>query len=173
MGIEKPVQMAEKERTAVELGLKTEADPVFYISMVGADENGIFYEHEHIFDLYTKEYDFVGSNVHVITAQDLWKFYASKNKGMKLFNIFTLVEGVKREKVDIYFLISSNIILMATFSRYQIFPIPIECVFFKSGQSDYGRKFSDEFKQIHKTMPEAIGQGIKLVLGCFAIQFFI
>ena len=105
MGKEKSVQMAEKERTALELGLKAKADPVYYISMVGADENGIVYEHEHIFDMYTKEYDFVGSNVRVISAQDLWKFYASKNKGMKLFNIFTLVEEAKREKVDIYFLV--------------------------------------------------------------------
>ena len=97
--------MAEKEKNAEELGVKSKADPTFYISMVGADENGIVDEHEHIFDLYTKAYDFVGSDVHVISAQDLWNFYESKNKGLKLFNRFTLVEGAKRDWFDIYFLV--------------------------------------------------------------------
>lgn len=76
-----------------ELGLKTKADPVFFISMVGVNEKGIVDEYEHIFDLFTKMYDFHGSDVHVISAQDLWHFFASKNK------------VVNRENVDIYILV--------------------------------------------------------------------
>ena len=48
--------------------------------MVGADEEGYVDEHEHIFDLYTKLYDFQGTNVKVISAQDLRDFYESKHK---------------------------------------------------------------------------------------------
>ena len=76
-----------------EMGLKTNADPVFFISMVGVDEKGIVHEYEHIFDLFTKMYDFHGSDVHVISAQDLWHFYHLKNK------------ATPRESVDIYILV--------------------------------------------------------------------
>ena len=77
-----------------EMGLKANADPVFYISMVGVDENGNVDEHERIFDIYSKIYDFVGTNVQVISAQDLWSFYSSKVKGVdrKDVIIYTLVE---------------------------------------------------------------------------------
>ena len=75
------------------MGLKTKAAPVFFISMVGVDEKGIVDEYEHIFDLFTKMYDFHGSDVHVISAQDLLHFFASKYK------------VVDRENVDIYTLV--------------------------------------------------------------------
>ena len=77
-----------------EMGLKTKADPVFFISMVGVDETGIVDEYEHIFDLFTKMYDFHGSDVHVISAQDLGHFFASKNKvtSRKYVDIYILVE---------------------------------------------------------------------------------
>ena len=51
------------------------AKQVYFISMVGVNEYGVVDEHEHIFDIFTKTYDFIGSNVQVISAQDLWKFY--------------------------------------------------------------------------------------------------
>ena len=62
--------------------------------MAGVDEYGIVDKHEHIFDIFTKLYDFLGSNVQVMSAQDLWKFYESKNKGAdkKKVNIYQLVE---------------------------------------------------------------------------------
>ena len=44
------------------------------------DENGFVDEHEYIFDLYTKLYDSQGSNVKVISAQELHSFYISNHK---------------------------------------------------------------------------------------------
>ena len=62
--------------------------------MVGVDEQGTVDDHQHIFDIFTKLYDFSGSNVQVMSAKDLWKFYESKNKGAdkKYVNIYQLVK---------------------------------------------------------------------------------
>ena len=61
--------------------------------MVGVNENGIVEEDEYIFDIYTKSYDFHGSNIKVVSAQELLSFYQSKNM------------GVDREKAKIYVLV--------------------------------------------------------------------
>ena len=76
------------------MGVKEKADPVFFISMVGVNKWGIVDDHQHIFDVYTKLYDFLGSNVQVKSAQDLWSFYEERNKGAdkKEINIYGLVE---------------------------------------------------------------------------------
>ena len=71
---EKAIQTAEKEE------LKLNPDPVFFMSFVGVNLEGFVEEHEHIFDIYTKEYDFLGCDVKVMSAQDLWDFYESKHK---------------------------------------------------------------------------------------------
>ena len=92
---EKCIQTTEKERNAKEQGLKRKADPVFFISMVGVDIFGIVDKYEHLFDIYTRAYDLVESDVHVITAQDLWNFY--KRKHWYKWN--------KRRNVDIYELV--------------------------------------------------------------------
>ena len=60
------------------------------------DGRGFVDEHEHIFDIYTKEYDFFGSNVKVISAQDLRDFYEKHHKIQTFWNSF------RRKKVDIY-----------------------------------------------------------------------
>ena len=62
--------------------------------VVASLAGGIVDEHEFLFDIYSKLYDFVGSNIRVISAQDLWQFYESKNKGAKRvhFDIYFLVE---------------------------------------------------------------------------------
>ena len=60
---------------------------------MGVNDEGIVDEDEYIFDIYTKAYDFVGIDIKVINAQDLWTFYESKNK------------GADREKFDIYYLV--------------------------------------------------------------------
>ena len=73
--------------------MKSKADPVFFISLVSVERHGIIDEHEYIFDLYTKKYDFLGIHVQVISAQDLWNFYEFKKPG-----------AVKTE-VDIYLLV--------------------------------------------------------------------
>ena len=52
IGKEKAIQTAEKE------DLDPNPNPVFFISLVGVDENGFVDEHERIFDLYTELYDF-------------------------------------------------------------------------------------------------------------------
>ena len=69
---------------------------MFFISLVGVDAYGFVDEHEHIFDLYTKLYDFQGSNVKVISAQDLLSFYASNHRMKTAWNYIT------RKKIDVY-----------------------------------------------------------------------
>ena len=71
---EKAIQAANKE------DLKPDPDPVFFISLVGVDACGFVDKHEHIFDIYTKQYDFHGCNVKVKSAQDLKNFYAKYHK---------------------------------------------------------------------------------------------
>ena len=88
IGKERAFQTAEKE------DLKPNPDPVFFISLVGVDEEGFVEEHEHIFDIYTKEYDFLGCNVKVISAQDLKDFYESNHTSChrKMIDIYTAAE---------------------------------------------------------------------------------
>ena len=85
--------MNEKESNLVDEGFKSKPDPVFFLSLVGVDNLGKVDEHQHLFDIFTKLYDFFGCSIQVLSAQDLWSFYQSKNK------------GAKREDVDIYFLV--------------------------------------------------------------------
>ena len=61
--------------------------------MVGANAHGEVDEHEHIFDIFTKTYDFLGSHVQMMSAQNLMQFYESKNKGVNKWpvNIYQLV----------------------------------------------------------------------------------
>ena len=90
---ERCIQTAENERFAENVGLKNRANPVFFISLVGVDELGMVDKYEYIFDIYTQMYDFQGSDVKVVSAQDLWNFYESKNK------------RADQLKVDIYYLV--------------------------------------------------------------------
>ena len=64
------------------------------MSLVGVDMYGFVDEHEHIFDIYSKEYDFLGCDVEVKSAQDLWDFYESKHQGISKEEvvIYTMVE---------------------------------------------------------------------------------
>lgn len=90
---EKCIQTIETEQIAKDNDLNYNVMPVFFISLVGVDEFGRVEEHEYIFDIFTKEYDFQNIDVKVLSAQDLWKFYQSKN------------EGADREHTDIYMLV--------------------------------------------------------------------
>ena len=91
---EKCIQKYEKESNLVDEGLKSKPDPVFFLSLVGVNGLGKVDEHEHLFDIFTKLYDFIGHKVQVLSAQDLWNFYRSKNKGAerKDVSIYELVE---------------------------------------------------------------------------------
>ena len=70
------------------------AKQVYFISMVGVNEYGVVDEHEHIFDIYSKEYDFFGCDVKAISAQDLWNFYKYMHKkaDRKKIDIYTMAE---------------------------------------------------------------------------------
>ena len=94
IGKEKAIQTASKE------DLKPVPDPVFFISLVGVNTTGFVDKYEHIFDIYTKEYDFRGSNVKVISAQDLRNFYTKHHKLDTFRNFFRRKAQIK--KVDVY-----------------------------------------------------------------------
>ena len=89
------------------MGIKDKANPVFFISMVGVNEQGIVDDHQHIFDIYTKLYDFLGSNVQIKNAQDLWSFYAERNKeaNIEKINIYQLVEFFIRHHPNGHFVL--------------------------------------------------------------------
>ena len=75
--------------------MKLNPDPVFFMSFVGVDIEGLVKEHEHIFDIYTKLYDFLGCDVKLISAQDLWDFYKSKHPGAdrkKINNVYSMAK---------------------------------------------------------------------------------
>ena len=76
------------------MGLKQTASPVFFISLVGVDKKGKVDDHEGIFDIYTKKYEFTSCDVVVKSAQDLWDFYEQNHPGSdkEEVDIYTLVE---------------------------------------------------------------------------------
>ena len=112
-------QKAEKEEQQVRDGDKIKADPVFYISLVGVDHWGKVEEDEHIFDILTKDYDFIDTDVKVLSAQDLLKFYNStsgrvnkfkqwlgiENRGYKSRKIYNLVQFFIENNPDGHFII--------------------------------------------------------------------
>ena len=87
--------------------MKLNPAPVFFISLVGVDNQGFVDEHDHIFDIYTKEYDFLGTRVIVKSAQDLWDFYVSHHKGAnrKDINIYELAKFFVQQHSNGHFVI--------------------------------------------------------------------
>ena len=93
---ERAIQTAEREARDEIMELKSNASQVFFISMVGVNSCGKVENDQHIFDIYTKECDFWGSNVVVKSAQDLLNFYESQHPfvdGTQTIDIYTLVEN--------------------------------------------------------------------------------
>ena len=72
---EKAIQLAYDEENAQYNKEKLVADPIYYISLLGVEDNGVVENDDYIFDTYTKLYDFCGTDVNVINAQDLWQFF--------------------------------------------------------------------------------------------------
>ena len=105
IGKEKAIQTAEKEKNEEAMGTKSKADPVFFISLVGLDRKGAVDEHDHIFDIYTKEYDFLGHDVQVKTTQDLWDFYEANHKGADrhAVNIYRVAEFFLQKHGDAHY----------------------------------------------------------------------
>ena len=95
---EKAIQTADKQ------DLKQNPDPVFFISLVGVDNEGNVDEYEHIFDVYTKNYDFLGSNVKVLSAQDLRDFYKSRHQG-KVADVYQMAEFFVEEHSNGHFIV--------------------------------------------------------------------
>ena len=87
--------------------MKINPEPVFFISLVGVDDQGFVDEHEHIFDIYTKEYDFFGTSVIVKSAQDLGDFYESYHKraNKKYINIYELAKFFVEQHSNGHFVI--------------------------------------------------------------------
>ena len=109
---ERCIQTAENERLAEDVGSKNRPNPVFFVSLVGVV--GFVDKDEYIFDIYTKAYEFQDSSVKVISAQDLWTFYESKNKGadQSKIDIYCLVEYFVQHHLDGHFVLDECPFLM-------------------------------------------------------------
>ena len=96
--------MEEREEN---MGNKPKADPVFFLSLTGVDGYGHVTDHESIFDIYTKEYDFWGTDIQVKSSQDLWDFYESQNIGSDKKNvlIYTIVESFVKQNPKAHYII--------------------------------------------------------------------
>ena len=111
---ERCIQTAEKEILAEDTGSKLKADPVFFISLVGVKNKGFVDKDEYIFDIYTKGYEFQGSNVKVVSAQDLLTFYKSKNKRANRYHVrvYELVEYFVQHHSEGHFVLDECPFLM-------------------------------------------------------------
>ena len=110
---EKAIDTDEKEDDATNMGDKSNADPVYYISLLGVDKYGFVEEDEYIFDVYTKEYDFVGTNVKVLNAQDLMEFYIKRSIKMdSKIKIYQLLEYFIKHNSSGHFIIDECPILL-------------------------------------------------------------
>ena len=98
---EKAGQTSEKE------ALNPKPRQVYFISLVGVDGAGQVDDHEHIFDLYTKLYDFYGVDVEVLSAQDLLSFYQQSQAKKSITNadIYTLVKFFVQSNPDGHFIL--------------------------------------------------------------------
>ena len=103
------------------MGLKQTASPVFFISLVGVDRYGEVDDHESIFVIYTKKYDFTSSDVLVKSAQDLWDFYELSHPGSdkKKIDIYTLVEYFVQSHPDAHYVLD-EVPFLRTTSKYKI-----------------------------------------------------
>ena len=122
IGKERAIRTAENE------ALKSNPAPVFFLSMVGVNGEGFIQEDEYIFDIYTKLFDFLGCDVQVKSAQDLWDFYKSKHN------------GADRNSVDVY-KITQFFIKQHIYGHFVIDECP-----FRGTRDGYIRKYN--FKSI-------------------------
>ena len=67
------MQEAEKE------GQNTHTRTVYFISLVGVGRDGNVDVVEYIYDVYTKLYDFLSTDVKILSAQDLWNIYQKQH----------------------------------------------------------------------------------------------
>ena len=102
--------------------LKQNAAIVYFLSLVGVDHKGNVDSHEHIFDIYTKKYDFMLTDVEVKSAQDLWEFYEAQNKGSEKWNIdiYTLVEYFVQSHPNAHYVLDEVPFLGTDGSKYKM-----------------------------------------------------
>ena len=107
---------------AENLKSKLKADPVFYISLVGTDPLTGVDEDVYIFDLYTQFYEFFGTDVKVISSQDLWQFYEKDNPTSKKkdVNVYVLLEYFVEHHSTGHFIIDECPFLLDLESKYTI-----------------------------------------------------
>ena len=91
--------------------------------MVGTNGRGIVDEYEHIFDIYTKLYDFKSSDVHIKSAQDILEYYQANNKGndIKNIDVYTLVEYFVQKHPDAHFVLDEVPLLKPDKSKYKMY----------------------------------------------------
>ena len=120
---EKAIQTADKEENDENEGIKAKADDVFFFSLVGVKSRGTVEDCEHIFDIYTKLYDFKACNVHIKSAQDLGEYYESQNKGcdVKKIDIYTLVEYFVQKNPDAHYVLDEVPFIQPEKSKCKIY----------------------------------------------------
>ena len=116
---EKATQTAEKEEYHENIELKKKADPVFFISLVGVNANGFVDDDEHVYDIYTKDYDFGGSSVRFMSAQDLWEDFNVHHKqaDRKKVPIYNVVESFVKRHPNGHFVIDECPFLQPKYSK--------------------------------------------------------
>ena len=104
---EKANKTAEHEENLANLGIKPIPASVFFISLVGSDPFGKVDDNEHIFDIYTKMYDFHATDVIAKSVQDLWEWQEEKNKGIdkSKIDVYTLVENFVMEHPNAHYVL--------------------------------------------------------------------
>ena len=103
------------EQIEENIGNKSKAVPVFFLSLVGVDcDDGLVQDHESIYDIYTKEFDFGGSDIQVKSSQDLWNFYESQNPGSnkKDVGIYSIVESFIKQNPEAHYILDECPFLM-------------------------------------------------------------
>jgi len=93
------------------MGLKSKAAPVFFLSLVGVDIWGKVDDHESIFDIYSKTFEFLTSDVKFKSSQDLKSYYDSQNNvsdshsDQQKLDIYTLVEYFVKHHPDAHYVL--------------------------------------------------------------------
>ena len=88
-------------------------DQVFYISLAGVDNHGRVTKHLQIFDICTKLYDFLGTDVIAVNSQDLLAFATVHGKH-NITGIYQLVAYYIEHHNDGHFFIDECPVLRST-----------------------------------------------------------
>ena len=112
------------------MGLKSKAAPVFFLSLVGVDIRGKVDDHESIFDIYSKIFEFLTCDVTFKSAQDLKAYYDSQNNvsdsDEQKVDIYTLVEYFVKNHPDAHYVLDEVPFLNSgDYSKCIIIPVKV------------------------------------------------